>query len=187
MVERSKPELFESLMSSQTLTGRPSACLTALISTAHKVGVSDDFVRHKFLQSLPSNVAPVLATQSSLSLRQLGSLADELLSLTGSQQTSKIEVGAVSSGSQQQHRGTSFQQHQHPSTRPFRSNQRPRICRAHLYYASEARTCRHWCEWPSKDNCRVEANSRANSPATRPLQSPKPRSRESSLNYSGAQ
>ena len=44
-----------------------------------KVGVGDELVRHKFIQALPSSVAPVVAAQKDLSLDQLSRLADELL------------------------------------------------------------------------------------------------------------
>ena len=88
LVERSRPELFESLLAQETMMGRPSACLATLQRTASKVGLSDDLVRHKFLHTLPSAVAPVLAAQSTLSLAQLGSLADELVTLTQIKQDS---------------------------------------------------------------------------------------------------
>ena len=67
-VEKSRPELFESILNGEILTGRPSTCLATLRRTAQKVGVGDDFVRHRFLQSLPSTIAPVLASQPTLTL-----------------------------------------------------------------------------------------------------------------------
>ena len=48
-----KHELFKSLLSTQVLTERPSVFFETLQSTAQKVGVGDEFVRHKFLESLP--------------------------------------------------------------------------------------------------------------------------------------
>ena len=79
-VEKSKPELFESLMTPDILTGRPSVCLANLQRTAAKVNIGEEFVRHRFLQSLPTSITPVLASQSTLCLEQLGNLADELVS-----------------------------------------------------------------------------------------------------------
>ena len=77
LVERSKPELFEKLLSTQVLTAPPSVCLGTLQITGQKVGVGNEFLRHKFLQSLPLAVSPALAVQSTVSLSQLGTQVDE--------------------------------------------------------------------------------------------------------------
>ena len=200
LVERSKPELFESLLSAQVLTGRPSVCLANLKSTANKVGVGDDFIRHKFLQSLPPSIAPVLAAQSTLTLTQLGNLADELIALTPINPPCSNIVGVAQSSGYTRHNssfrsgsgggsgsnigsnnnnssGGSGNNQVHPSVRPFFANQRARVCRAHIYYGNQARTCRQWCCWPTKSTCKVEANSRPTSPAHR----------QRDLNENGAQ
>jgi len=182
LVEKSKPELFESLLGSQVLTGKPSICLAQMMRTAEKVGVGSEFVRHRFLQMLPSNVTPVLAAQSTLTLDQLGNLADELLALPSQQNTGSIlQLQQNDRGPYRQRHGTSqmqqrnwqssmgssgqTQQHIHYSVRPFNANQRPKVCRAHIYYGPAARTCKSWCKWPTKSNCRMEPNSRPHSPA----------------------
>ena len=59
LVESSKPELFESLLQPEQLVGKPSSCLSVLQRTAAKVGVGEEFVRHKFISSLPANITPV--------------------------------------------------------------------------------------------------------------------------------
>ena len=46
-----------------------------------KVGVGDELIRHKFIQSLPSAIAAALASQRKLGLSALGKLADELVPL----------------------------------------------------------------------------------------------------------
>ena len=79
--EKTKPELFERLISRAHLTGRPSLFLSELREIADKVGVGDELIRHKFLQSLPAGIAAALGSQRELSLSQLGKLADELLPL----------------------------------------------------------------------------------------------------------
>ena len=53
LFEKTKPELFEKLISKSVMTGRPSEFLGDLRVVASKVGVGDDLVRHKFIQSLP--------------------------------------------------------------------------------------------------------------------------------------
>lgn len=81
LFEKSKPELFEKLISSSsmTLTGRPSVFLSELQNLAGKVGVGDDLVKHKFLQALPVTISPVLISMNGVSLTDLGKLADEIL------------------------------------------------------------------------------------------------------------
>jgi hypothetical protein len=36
--------------------------------------------------------------------------------------------------------------------KPFNKNQRPVICRAHMYYGPNAKFCKHWCQWQNKSN-----------------------------------
>ena len=80
LVEKSKPQMFDSLLSDTQVSSRPSEALSVLMRTAERVGVADDFVRHRFIQSLPQSIAPALAAQQTLSLLELGKLADDLLS-----------------------------------------------------------------------------------------------------------
>jgi len=159
LVETSRPEMFESLLSSEVLTGRPSACMSAMQRTASKVGVGEEFVRHKFLNSLPPNITPVLAAQQSLSLSQLGTLADELVAFAKTNSSSVCQASLSSQPRQREQRP------QNMSVMPYRSGQRPQICRAHIYFADEARTCRPWCKWPNKRQCKIQAYSRNSSPA----------------------
>lgn len=185
LVERSKPELFESLMTSDALIGRPSVCLTKLQQMGKRVNVGDDFIRHRFLQSLPPAIVPVLQTKSKMSLDDLGSLADELVAMSTTshssqpiqqvnapyqkrstnpfdynfQHTPRRETASPHRRSQIARPGT------HPNVRPFHNNQKPRICRAHIYYGRFARTCRSYCEWPDKQGVKIQPNSRPSSPA----------------------
>ena len=77
--EQTKPEFLEKLMSATTISGRPSPYLHEMLSVAKRIGISDDIVRHKFLQALPSTISPVIASQKDLNHTQLGRLADELM------------------------------------------------------------------------------------------------------------
>ena len=36
------------------------------------------------------------------------------------------------------------------SVQPFTADQRPKVCRFHLYYGHKARKCVQWCQWPNK-------------------------------------
>lgn len=158
-VEKSKPELFESLITEYTLTGRPSIYLSQLRTTAGKVGVGDDFVRHKFMQSLPATIAPVLAAQPTLNLEGLGRLADELVSLVGKNTHQSSHVTTACSYSPKINRSPNM------GLQPFHDKQRPRVCRSHIFFGREARNCKPWCAWPDKNRCRIEPASRSNSPA----------------------
>ena len=49
--EQTKPELLEKLISATTISGRPSAYLHEMLSVTKRIGISDDIVKHKFLQA----------------------------------------------------------------------------------------------------------------------------------------
>ena len=65
--EKSKPELFEKLISTATLTGKPSNTLRQMENIANKIGVSEELLRHRFFQNLPPTIAPTIAAQTELS------------------------------------------------------------------------------------------------------------------------
>lgn len=47
-----------------------------------RLNIGQDIVLHKFIQALPSTIAPVIASQKNLMFACLGQLADELMSLS---------------------------------------------------------------------------------------------------------
>lgn len=160
--ERSKPELFANLSAATHMTGRPSLFLQELSAIASKVGVGDEFIRHKFIQALPPTISPVIAARSEMSLVQLGKLADELLPFAKA-----THCLQVSSKSVPHHNAPNHKSHTINipfSIRPFKPDQRPRICRSHIYYGPKARTCRPWCLWPNKDHIPITPPSRPTSP-----------------------
>lgn len=167
LFERSKPELFEALISTTNMTGKPSLFLYELQGIARKVGVTEELVRHKFTQALPVALGPVLAAQKELSLCQLGKLADELMPLT----TTPCLAAPVSFPPRSEpHVQTSSttpptSKHQNFGLRPFHDGQRPKVCRGHIFFGTAARTCKPWCQWPSKSrDLRVQPSSRGTSP-----------------------
>ena len=173
--ESTKPELFDKLISKTTMSGRPSVYLQELNATANKIGVGEDLIRHKFIQATPSTISPVLAAQKSLTLQQLGTLADELMPYFGSNnvlniksQNDRHQRTNYNEPSQQENphlnRPTN-QAHCPVGLRPYSESQRPKVCRAHLYFAEKARTCKPWCRWPDKKNCNMQPSSRPSSPA----------------------
>ncbi|KAG1665080.1 hypothetical protein GQR58_019554 [Nymphon striatum] len=79
LFQESKAELFNKLMSNTVMTGKPSQFIEEMAKIARKDGITNDFIQHKFIQSVPPSIAPFLATQKDMTLSQLGKLADELL------------------------------------------------------------------------------------------------------------
>ena len=149
---------------------------------AKKVGVNDDMVRHRFQQALPPTLAPVIATQKTLPLDDLGRLADELVPLLQQQVSCELRsslddsVKHVSSYKRSD-KPVNFVRNSTSSSSsslnlvPFSAGQRSKICRSHIFFGNKARTCRSWCHWPDKSKCSVvqsrsatPVNSRSNSP-----------------------
>ena len=170
--EKSKPEILEKLMSSTTLTGRPSLYLNEISSLASKINAGDDIVRHRFIQSLPQTVSTVIAAQSNLDLQSLGKLADDLMSYFNHQPINAV-YSRKESRSSYSNRGQSpdrINDHQIPiGLRPFNKDQRPKICRAHLYFAEKAKYCKPWCRWYDKSTCVINPSSRPSSRSSSPV------------------
>lgn len=161
--ERSKPELFEKLISTTRMTGRPSLFLQELNQIAQKVGIGEELVRHKFIQALPPAISPVLASQKALSIEQLGSLADELQPFA-QDQTPIYNTRFREASPRREQRREPFRL---PfGLRPFSNNQKPVVCRGHLYFGNKSKTCKPWCRWPNKNaaNLRMQPSSRPTSP-----------------------
>ena len=158
--EASKPEILDSFLRDRPLTGKPSHYLKEMQRLATKAGIGDDLVRHKFQQALPSNLAPIIATQKSTPLSDLGKLADELYSFSAN----SMAINRVP------HKIPSSSSGQITSLTPFHPDQRPQVCRAHVFFANNAKTCRNWCRWPNKSNCKIVQSAR-NTPHSSPQSS----------------
>ena len=174
--EASKPEILDRFLRDRPLTGKPSHYLAEMTQLATKAGVSDELVRHRFQSALPPNIGPIIATQKAASLVDLGKLADELCALT-----SNLAINHVPKTDSYRHRPhqsntapADYRQqpahHVSQDLRPFSANQRPKICRAHIFFADRAKTCRTWCRWPDKDACKVLHSTR-NTPRASPSSS----------------
>ncbi len=164
--EQTKPELLEKLMSATTISGRPSAYLHEMLSVAKRIDIGEDIVRHKFLQALPPEIAPVIASQKDLNPTQLGRLADELMPLLNNDKACFVQRPlSTQNSAQTSYKGKYSQNTSVPlNVRPYRDNQRTKICRAHIYFANEARTCKPWCRWPKKKDLQMLPSSRPATP-----------------------
>lgn len=167
--EKSKPEMLEKLLASTTITGRPSERLQEMITLADKVGASHELIRHKFFKTLPPNIAQILASHDSIGLQAMGRLANDLMAIqpyNNYPSVHEIEAKPKSYNNNSMNRN----QYNHPPenipfpVRPFKRGQRTRVCRAHLYYAEDSRTCKSWCRWHDKSKCKITPSSRSSSP-----------------------
>jgi hypothetical protein len=162
--EATKPELLDRFLTSTPMTGRPSHYLSEMQRLGSQIGANDDLIRHKFIQVLPPNIAPLMMTLKGSDLDDLGRLADELVTMN----PIRCGISALSKGEIQQ-KSKSLGNHKSISSshtytlQPFSSNQRPKVCRWHIYFGGAAKKCRTWCQWPNKQLCTV-VNSRSSSP-----------------------
>ena len=164
--EWTKLQLLEKLILATTISGRPSAYLHEMLSLAKRIRISDDIVRYKFLQALPSAISPVIASQKDLNHTEHGRLVDELMPLLNNVKAFVVQRPlSTKNNSHTNYKGkysqdTSMQL----NVRLYRSNLRTKICRAHIYFANEARKCKPWCKWPKKNGLLVLSNSRPATP-----------------------
>lgn len=164
--EQSKSEIFENLISNTTMSGKPSQYLEELKSQAQQVGIGMELVRHKFLQAQSPTISAVLASHENISLDDLGRLADQILPLTRRQPVFDTIQAAQTTAADN---GVYIP----ISLRPFSSNQRPKVCRSHLYFGSRARSCKPWCAWPIKPNSlQIQPTSRSVSRESSPSGQP---------------
>lgn len=61
--------MFANLISNTKITGRPSDYLRELLAIVSKIRAGDELVRHRFIQALPPNIAPVVVAKKSLTIR----------------------------------------------------------------------------------------------------------------------
>ena len=78
LFSQSNIEMFHQLLSNRPLMGKPSLFLRDMLQTASRIGVGDNIVRIRFIDSMPFPLRATLAAQTSLSLENLGMLANDL-------------------------------------------------------------------------------------------------------------
>jgi len=169
--EESKPELFEKLIAEQPVTGRPSDQMHELIRIASRLGINDDLIRHKFLQSIDKRISPILAAQTSVPLTNLGKLADDMMPFVENRQfqANVLNVNRSDQYISRSRPRNDVSEHSNQlrdnTIRPFSPGQRPKICRSHIYFAEKAKFCKPWCRYPNKpSSITIQQSSRPNSP-----------------------
>lgn len=159
---------------------KPSQLLKRIQHKIRESGLAntDELVTMRFTDALPSNMKMIVAAVPG-STSDKAQVADTLTGLLQNESASTVgvqnagtPVAAVSQFPQQ--RQQFHQHHQHQSqppppqqqlmdrgVAPFYGNQRPRVCRAHIYFGKQARRCTAWCQWPSKGNTRITSSAQA--------------------------
>lgn len=173
--EDTKPELFNRLINQTTMTGRPSHYLNELLSIASRLDVGEDLVKHQFLKALPNHISPALAVDD-MPMQTLGKIADNLVAqiqpekrevayYVNNTNPSRLQKYGGPSNYQKKEKNNGISGNVPYGLRPYKPEQRQKICRAHIYFAENARTCKNWCKFPNKNGCKMQPNSRQSSPA----------------------
>lgn len=194
---RSAPELFDTLMNQHNIMcTKPSLYLNELrkIASAGGLGLSDEFIKMKFIKGLPDSIRSNIVTYKSNDLDELARVADMLMSFSTPSHVAHIKP---SFEYPQRHTQRHSQRHspsRNPSSSPnysfrnspspvfnensipmgvraFHSKQRPHVCRFHIYYGNDARSCKPWCIL-STSSLKMQPSSRSSSPISRPFSNP---------------
>jgi len=162
-----KTQEIEELLGDRPLIGRPSSHLRQLQQLGQRLGASEDLVKHKFLQSLPGTLLPALTVASqTCSLSQLGLMADELMAISHNSTINQVTTETTQTPHHQYRKQSSTDFSQIPiGLRPFAPNQKPKYCRAHIYYGNNARSCKPWCIGNRSRHTKMVPTSRPSSPS----------------------
>lgn len=159
---KSKIAYMEDALTLDVSETKPSVAAHRLRQAYVRAGMeaSDDILKHRILRSLPLQLQTTLAAHQQESLERFLATADNIFDVTNRTTVGTNKVGTGSASSEP---GGHRSRAQSPlGVRPFRSDQRPVVCRSHIYYGREAKTCRPWCQWPGP---KPTTRSRTVSPA----------------------
>lgn len=150
LFSRSKPELFDSLINKNPITfTKPTQYLNELRKIATPLGLGEDFLKIKFIKALPDNIRPLIATyDSNTTLEELARVSDTLMSYNMSYgaQVSQVNTNKHGDPAVANRNYTNYTTSTIPiGIRAFHNKQRPKVCRYHLYYGKNAKSCKPWC------------------------------------------
>lgn len=176
--EKSKTELFHELLSKQNYTGKPLTFLREIQRHATKLNIGPELVRMKFINALPTSIQTAVAAQTSLTLEQIGQLANDLVAIVASTPVCNVftqnQPSTYSDNYSSFHHQGSSKPDLYIGLRPYNEKQRQKVCRAHIFFGNQAKTCMPWCQWPNKRNLKIRPYSRTTSRATSRATSPVP-------------
>lgn len=171
---------------------KPTIFLNDIIKVAKRLNLDDDFVKHQLIQALPASLRPQIVSESerAASLQEFGRIADAILIYHKPHDTISVVQETVtqpkpvspnrpshSRGTNQtnnfsDHNNNNFNQPSYFSNnipfgiRAYINKQRAKMCRAHIYFGVQARTCKPWCTMKGNPNVTtMQPSSRSSSPS----------------------
>ena len=131
-------------------------------------------LKQRLVQEMPQKARLMLTASLNLPLDDFGKVADNLHDLMDEFEVNNVhqQPSRVSTPNNNP-RGT------RPSSPgrnkgnveylPYHADQRQKICRAHIYFAGKARSCKPWCQWPGNKPQYIEPSSRPSSRESSPV------------------
>ena len=150
---KSRLEKMEDALGPVSLDGqRPSTCLARIERKFRECDLNPDpaILKHKLMMALPVNVRQIKATQDDKDTKTFAEIADAVLAASNLSDTTVCTIYNTTNRAASFSRITNREPLRTLQTSPFFRGQKPKICRAHIYYADLARSCRPWCRYPSK-------------------------------------
>jgi len=168
LCEKTKQSKLNDAFSTLSLCDdKPSVIARRVNKILSDAGITpnDDIVIHKILQALRPQLRDLLLAHSSDSLERFQHLADTVWAAHHTKEIASISTPRARSPSPRWPTTASIPR----GLQPFHEGQTPRICRAHLYYGADAKTCLPFCEFPSqKQNPSHRDSSRRQPRSTSP-------------------
>ena len=177
---KSAPELFESIVSRNNISmTKPTLFLNEIRKVGQQLGLNDDFLKIKFLKGLPDTIRPIIVAKKDISQAVNVYAVDAPKPQRKESWSSNRSTNNYSNNYSNNRNFKTDHAYQHTrinysvdsvpiGVRSFHENQRPKVCRAHLFFGDNARNCKPWCILRNNfvnmlPNSRV--GSRSNSPA----------------------
>ena len=127
------------------------------------VTVDDQFIRRKFLQTLPPTSRIALSAHHNLPLEDFAKLADTIFK----DSTIDCQVAAVRNDNKRDKDRAKFSKYPFTAKNAivsFSDGQKQKICRFYVVYAQYAKRCKPWCKWPDQKPQIIDASSRPSTP-----------------------
>jgi len=170
-LKQNKHNLIEQALAKMSLGDkRPTQLVAEIQRNFSDIGLNAEeaIIKNRLMSALPSSIRSALVGHENQSLNEFAKIADSMLAVSSSD--SPFTVGTIKSYSARRS-GNNLSRDYRFAVRPFKPEQKPRICNAHIFYAERARTCRPWCQWPGTKpkiisrNQKTPAQTRPSSPA----------------------
>jgi len=171
-LKANKHQLIEHALSALELGDkRPSQLVSEIKRRFNEIGLKadDTIIKSRLLTALPVHLRSALVGHEDTAVDQYAKIADSMVAVAVPQSPF---INAVSTEFRQNSSQPFANRSDRKFTvRPFYPDQKPRICNAHIFYGTRARSCRRWCQWPSKrpnqvlnDHQKTPHQSRSSSP-----------------------